>query len=373
MTSKDRNLSVCVFSGNRADYGPLEPVILEALKREHISLSLLVGKAHKPENLDGKCPIYELDLSLEGTTTQKSIQQSALALTQVGHYLELLQPDWIIILGDRFEALSAAQAAVLSHIPIAHLCGGDQSLGSYDEYFRHAITKLSQLHFVTHPKAAQRVTQLGEDPNMVHVVGHPGISNAFVDPPFSKADLYRDLSLDEDKKTIMICFHSVTSHSDFGEFEFKHLTSALEHIAKWESIQIVATAANPDPFGAKINKELRSLSDRYDNFSFHHTLGKDRFFSIMKYCQIFMGNSSAIIYEAPVMGLHSINIGDRQSGRERPDTVQSIPANSAAIIKLVSKLLTAAKPSPDFSFGDGSAPGKICDILTQQRASTITE
>lgn len=373
MTANHHNLSVCVFSGNRADYGPLEPVILEALKRESFSLSLLVSKAHKPVNLDEKCQIFELDLSLEGTTTQNSIQQSALTLRQVGDYLESLQPDWIIILGDRFEALAAAQAAVLSRIPIAHLCGGDQSLGSYDEYFRHAITKLAQLHFVTHLKSAQRVIQLGEDPHMVHVVGHPGIGNAFTEHSLSKADLYRDLHLDESRATIMVCFHSVTSHSDFGESELNELCSALENITKWQSVQIIATAANPDPFGATINRRLKSLSERHDNFSFHHTLGKDRFFAMMKYCQIFMGNSSAIIYEAPVMGLHSINIGDRQNGRERPVTVRAVSADHIEITGLVTQLLKTPKPAPDFSFGDGSAAKKICDILIQQHAIKVTE
>ncbi len=358
--------SICVFSGNRADFGPLEPVIYEAANSEQIELSVIINAAHSTASLKALCDVYELNLSVDNETKLDVVQEAAKAITQVGSYLEKIQPDWIIILGDRFEALAAAQAAIICHVPIAHICGGDRSLGSFDDRFRDAITQLSDLHFVTHGAAKTRVEKMGANSSTVFNVGHPSLSVPRLEERMSREEIFRDLGL-KNTKTILACFHSLTAQDDMGAHEFDEFADALKKIVNEIDVQVICTAANSDPFGNSINENLKTLASKYDNIHFQHTLGNRRFFAMLKYADLFMGNSSAILYEAPAIGIHALDIGSRQKGRVRPSSVGHSKAESKLIVSHALLKLVSDKPQRDNFFGDGSSAQKIVETLLSMK------
>ncbi len=362
MMNKNNQKVICVFSGNRADYGPLKSLIVQMSERDDVAAHLIVSKHHAPKSLKN-FKVWEIDIDHKSDGNIGAAINSAVALEQVARKLEQIKPTWFVVLGDRFEALSAAQASVLCHVPIAHICGGDRSEGAFDVYFRDAITKLADIHFVTNRASFENVMKLGEKSEDVYLSGHPGVDGILEAPTIDEVSFFSEFNLSKDLPTLLFSFHSVTQHADYGANEFYEVMEAINKLLnKNNSLQILATGANSDPMGDKINYELEALA-KEPRFAYCHTLGFDRFRAALEYCQLFFGNSSAIIYEAPAVGQRALLVGQRQAGRERPEQVRMVEADSKCITQIVDDMLLSERPEKSNFFGAGDSARMILDVL----------
>lgn len=354
---------ISFFSGNRADLGPLWPVIIEAAKSQYLDTSLIISSDHQPHSIKD-CRIHAYDDGYTGDDELAICQRSGKVLGNIGQALGKLRPKCLVILGDRFEALSATQAAVIFKVPIAHICGGDTSNGAFDEYFRNAISIMSDLHFTTNKQSTENLKSMGIHSDKIYEFGHPGIDSITTDPVVSKEMFFNAIGLNPSLKTILVSFHSVTAKNDFGRGEFNQLLNAINEISQSDqNVQFLMTGANTDPFGYEINVCLKQLEETSTQFSFIHTLGKKLFKSALVYCDLFIGNSSSIIYEAPAIGQHALLIGDRQADRAMPDIVQKVQAEAAEIVYAVNHALNTRKPAIDMFFGRKGVSEKIIKKL----------
>ncbi|MEX0501971.1 UDP-N-acetylglucosamine 2-epimerase [Alphaproteobacteria bacterium LSUCC0719] len=361
-------LSISFFSGNRADFGPLQQVLLEATKNKFIDTSLIISETQRLKPIKN-CNIFEYKEDLNGDDEAATCKSSGNVITKVGSAIKKINPRCLVILGDRFEALAAAQAAVIFKVPIAHICGGDTTNGSFDQYFRNAISILSELHFSTNSQSTNALKNLGIKDKAIFEFGHPGVDAIQMGPVVSRQSFFKATELNPELKTILVSFHSITSLSDLGAHELSELIAAIEILSDDHSLQFLITAANPDPLGQKINASFIELCSKLKRCCFIHTLGTELFRGALIHCDMFIGNSSALIYEAPVIGQHAILIGERQSQRTMPTVVQCIGAHRAQIVNSINATLFKSKPNPDTFFGTQGISKKIVDQLV----STFSE
>lgn len=313
---------ICVTTATRAEYGLLRPLIKALKEHKDFHLQLLVTGAHlSPEfgltkvfiQNDGYVIDEEVEMLLSSDTAIGISKSMGLGLIGYAEAFNRLKPDAVIILGDRYEMLAMASAAVISKIPIIHLHGGEITEGAYDDAIRHAVSKLSYLHFTSTEAYKKRVVQMGEDPERVFNVGAIGIDNINSLPLLSKSKLEEDLNILFKKYNYQVTFHPETLGTISAEEQFKNLLQALD---KEEDSFFVFTKANADTDGRIINQ----LIDEYvalnkEKAIAFHSLGVLKFLSLVKVCDAIIGNSSSGILEAPSLNTATINIGDRQKGR----------------------------------------------------------
>ena len=249
-----------------------------------------------------------------------------------------LQPDMVVLLGDRYETFVAATAASVARIPIAHLHGGETTEGAFDEAFRHGITKMSWLHFTSAEEYRKRVIQLGESPERVFNVGAIGIENIRKMPLMNKDELEKSLGITFQKELLLVTFHPVTLEDATSEVQFRNLLSALDTI---ENTTIIFTKANSDTDGRIINEMI----DDYTNEHLEKTLaftsmGQLRYLSAMKLASVVVGNSSSGIIEAPSFKVPTVNIGDRQKGRMQARSVINCEPNEESIKEAILQALS---------------------------------
>lgn len=358
-------IPISFFSGNRADLGPLWPVINEATANQHFSTSLIVSSCHKPDAI-ANCRIHAYEDNCLGDDELAACQKSGIALGNIGKAIDELRPKCLVILGDRFEALSAAQSAVIFKVPIAHICGGDTSKGSFDQHFRNAISIMADLHFTTNKKSTENLKSMGIQPKKIYEFGHPGIDSILKEPILSRETFFKAIGLNSNLKTILVSFHSVTAKKDLGKSEFDQFLCAIHEIIQHNSkVQFLATGANTDPFGTQINKTFKNFEKQTSKFLFVHTLGTGLFKNALIHCDLFIGNSSSIIYEAPAIGQHALLIGDRQSYRAMPHVVNQVPANTSDIVTGIIHALNSRKPQTNIFFGRPGVSKKIINKLVE--------
>ncbi|MGV1099875.1 UDP-N-acetylglucosamine 2-epimerase [Thiovibrio sp. JS02] len=318
---------ICVFTGTRADYGLLQPLMREIAESPELELQVLASGMHlSPEFGDTYREIendgFKIDaraeILLSSDTPVGIAKSTGLGLINYSETITRLQPDLVVILGDRFEAFAMAASAVICKIPVAHLHGGELSFGVMDEAFRHAISKMSHLHFTSTEEYRQRVIQLGEDPARVFQVGAPGIENIRKLRLLDKEALARAIDFPLNTDYALVTFHPVTLAAQGCEEQFRALLAALDSLP---GLALIFTKANADTDGRIINK----LIDRYtqDNaraIAFT-SMGQLRYLSAMRHAALVIGNSSSGIIEAPSFGVPTVNIGDRQKGRIRAKSV----------------------------------------------------
>jgi GDP/UDP-N,N'-diacetylbacillosamine 2-epimerase (hydrolysing) len=240
------------------------------------------------------------------------------ALTGLTTTFQNLKPDLLLILGDRFEIFAAATAAHLCNIPIAHIHGGEITEGSLDEAFRHSITKMSQIHFVSTPKYRSRVIQLGEDPTSVYYVGSLGVENLKCAEMVNRRNLEEDLDLEFSERSVLVTYHPVTLNGTSDNQNFGEL---LEALAELDETTIIFTYPNADIGALSIIESIDEFITNYPRAYAFQSLGQLKYISCMNCVDVVIGNSSSGIIEAPSMKKPSINIGERQSGRVRADSV----------------------------------------------------
>lgn len=317
-----------IMTGTRAEYGLLKPLMQEINKDNDMELYLIVSGMHlSPEfgmtyqeiEEDG----FEINAKVEMLLSSDSPAgiSKSIGLGVIGFADEFQRADldMLILLGDRYEALSAAICAMVMRIPIAHLHGGELTEGAIDEGIRHSITKMSYLHFTSTEQYRNRVIQLGENPERVFYVGALGVENIKKINLMTKEELERSIHFEIDENTVIVTYHPVTLENNTVEEQFLNLLEVLDRNPK---IRMIFTKANADTNGRIVNK----LIDKYaaqnsERACAFVSLGQKRYLSALKYCRIVIGNSSSGIIEAPSFGKPIINIGDRQKGRICADSV----------------------------------------------------
>jgi UDP-N-acetylglucosamine 2-epimerase (non-hydrolysing)/GDP/UDP-N,N'-diacetylbacillosamine 2-epimerase (hydrolysing) len=275
--------------------------------------------------------------------------------------LERLKPDLMVILGDRFEILAAAQAAMVAKIPIAHIAGGDITEGAYDESIRHSLTKMAHLHFATNEASARRIRQLGENPAHVYNVGSPGIDQIKRMKLLSKEELEHDLSFAFRKKNLLITFHPVTLDETGSEEQFRELLSALEELG--QEVGLIFTKSNADNHGRILHRMTEEFVKSRHNAAMYTSLGQLRYLSVMSHVDMVVGNSSSGLYEAPSFKIPTVNIGDRQRGRLQASSVINCPPKKEQIVSAIQTAFEMDCSQTVNPYGDGNSSKRIKDII----------
>ncbi len=268
-----------------------------------------------------------------------------------------LRPDLLVLLGDRFELLAAAQSALVARIPIAHLAGGDVTEGAFDEAIRHAITKMSHLHFPTNAVSARRVRQLGEDPARIHMVGNPGLDYLRETRLLDRAAVEQRIGLGLRPRNLLVTFHPVTLDAQPAEPPFRELLSALESLG--DEVGLVFTLPNADTEGRKLIRMIDAFVTGRANAVAHTSLGQLLYWSTAAQVDAVVGNSSSGLLEIPSLGTATVNIGDRQKGRLRAASVIDCPPEAAAILAALRRAFELDCAGAVNPYGDGHAAPRI--------------
>ena len=378
-TIKDYMIKLCIVTGTRAEYGLLRPLIKRLREESFCEIELLITGAHlcaefgntwQEVEQDEHPNVEKVEIQLAGDSGVAMVKSIGVGLISFADYFQRKRPDLLIVLGDRYEIFSCATAAACMKIPIAHLYGGDTTEGAVDEFLRHAITKMSQLHFVSNEQSRRRVIQMGENPNNVYNVGSLGIENAGQTNFLSREALMSDLNVDLSNDYILMTYHPETLVNSDVEEQMLEIFQAIETFPNYKYI---VTKANADSQGRKINAILDGYANNHDNFNVYTSLGSRRYLSVMKYAKMVIGNSSSGLYETPIFGVPCVNIGQRQKGRLRAENVIDCRCTKKNIVVAMELALTETfqKQSRDVQnpFGDGHSSEKIVDVLRTRFAA----
>ena len=321
---------ICVVTGSRAEYGILrglmkaiqnDPDLILQVIATNQHLSKLQGETYQEIERDGFTidnKVYMADDSApdNANTTAKAISRGVSGFADA---FDVLQPDLLLILGDRYEMLAVASTALIYKIPIAHLHGGEITEGAFDDEIRHAITKMSHLHFTSTEAYRQRVIQLGEQPDRIFNVGALGVENVMKTDFMTKEELEQSLNFKLTGKCFLCTYHPVTLSDVSSETQIMNLLQALDD---YKDYHIIFTYSNSDTSSQIIIQRIQEYVDQNkDRCMFIPSLGQRRYFSALKYMTAVLGNSSSGIIEVPSFGIPTLDIGDRQKGRMAADSV----------------------------------------------------
>ncbi|HEY1100019.1 MAG TPA: UDP-N-acetylglucosamine 2-epimerase [Myxococcota bacterium] len=355
----------------RSDWGIWRPV-LQRLQREDVSVRLLVGGAHLlTGNGRGVADIVasklgdvvEVPMSAESDTPLDVAQTIGRGVAGFASCFAAQRPDIVLVLGDRFEMFAAAVAAVPFVLPIAHLHGGERTGGAIDDAFRHAITKMSHLHFVSTRAHGDRVRQLGEEAWRVTVSGAPALDAFLRSSPVDDDALTACLGVDARAPFALCTFHPTTLQPGSAERQSQALLEALARV----EIPVVFTMPNADTGGLVIRAAIEHALRRQPTWRAHESLGHAMYGAALARAAVVVGNSSSGIIEAPAFGVPIVNIGERQDGRERAASVVDVTNDADAIVAAVRAALTpaarAAARACRSPYGDGHAADRIVERL----------
>ncbi|WP_158999144.1 UDP-N-acetylglucosamine 2-epimerase [Pigmentibacter ruber] len=340
--------NICVVTGSRSEYGLLYWILKTLFEDKEINLQIIVtgmhlspefGETYKQIEDDGFKISYKVEMLLSSDTKSSITKSVGLGVIGFADAYENLKPDLVILLGDRFEILAAAQSALIFQIPIAHIHGGEVTEGSIDESFRHAITKFSQIHFTATEEYRKRIIQMGENPDFVFNFGAPGLDAISKMVYFNQSDLEESLGIKFGNLNFLVTLHPVTIFSQ--EQNLNSVNELLNALREYPEAKIIFTKTNSDAFGIAINKLLEEFVQNNPlNCVIHSSLGHKRYLSLLKFVDVMIGNSSSAFIEAPIFNLPSINIGCRQNGRVAASSVINCSDNKDEIITSISKALS---------------------------------
>lgn len=372
---------ICVVTGSRAEYGLLQPLMKCIQEDKALHLQIIATGMHlSPEfgltyqEIEKEYKINEkIEILLSSDSSIGIAKSMGLALTGLAEAYMRLSPDLIVVLGDRFEIFSAASAALVSKIPVAHLHGGEITEGAFDDSFRHCITKMSHLHFTATEEYRKRVIQLGEDPRHVFNVGALGLDNIRIIKFLSKKELEKQCGFQFHKHNLLVTFHPVTLENNI---EVKHFKNLLNILKTLKNICIIFTKTNADTNGRKINKMIDEFVTQHpENTKAFMSMGQLRYLSAMQYVDAVVGNSSSGIIEAPSFKIGTINIGDRQKGRIKAESVIDCSSDSKSIHHALKKLYSSKFQDQlkkvKNPYGDGRSAPRIIKILKKVNINNI--
>lgn len=368
---------ICVVTGSRAEYGLFYP-LLEEIKKEPIfglyiavtgmHLSCLYGSTYKEILRDGFNINAKVKIPLNNDTPEGITKSLGIGVIGFASVFKRLKPDFVVLLGDRFETYSAAIAAFLAKIPIIHLHGGELTEGAVDDAFRHSITKMSTLHFVSAQDYRRRVIQLGEQPERVFNIGALGIDNIRRLKLLSKDKLGKQLNFNLEGKTALVTFHPVTLENNTSGLQFNEILAALTYL---KDLKVIFTKPNSDINGKIIIKLIdKFVKDNPERSIAFSSLGRLKYLFLMKHVDVALGNSSSGIIEMPSFGKPTVNIGDRQKGRIKAGSVIQCAPEKKSIVRALRKALSVKFSSVCAKvknpFGNGIAAKKIILILKRE-------
>lgn len=367
---------ICVVTGGRAEYGLLYWLLKNIAADPDLLLQLVVTGTHlSPEygltyqtiESDGFTINEKLEILLSSDTKTAMAKSLGLAVIGFAELLQRLHPDLLVVLGDRYEILAAVQSALLLAIPTAHISGGECTEGVVDEAIRHAITKMSHLHFVASEAYLKRVIQLGEEPRRVFNYGDPGLDNLRKLRLFTRSELEHELGFQLGELNFLVAYHPLTLAQDQAD-GIQGINELLAALDWFPQARIIITGANADAGGRAINERMLAYArENSPRVFFSASLGQRRYLSALQHCQVLIGNSSSGIVEAPVLQTATVNIGDRQEGRLKAASIIDCRTTPAEIIKSIRQAI-----SPEFQsqlgsvqslYGEDDASWKIKEAL----------
>lgn len=339
---------ICFFTGTRAEYGIMSRLMKAVNDAPDCQLQIVATNMHlSPEfgltyreiEADGLKIDKKVVMLLSSDTPNAVVKSMGLGTIGFADALEDLRPDLCVILGDRYEMLAAAQSALIYQIPIAHIGGGGITEGAYDDSIRHCITKISHLHFPSTEKCRKRILQMGEQPQNVFCVGSLGVDNILHNPVMSRQELEESIGFDLGEKYLLVTFHPVTTEKNTAKEQCANLLKALESVCS--DYKLLFTLPNSDTDGRVIISLINDFveKDRKKRFAIQ-SLGKKRYYSALKFASAVVGNSSSGIVEAPSFHIPTLNIGDRQKGRERSKSIIDVAATLEEMKKGLEIVLT---------------------------------
>lgn len=366
---------ISILTATRAEYGLLKRLIMKLNQADEFDVRIVVTGAHLSSEFgltyteiekDGFIIDEKIEILLSADSPSAISKSMGMAMISFADYFKNLSPDLLVVLGDRYETLAVALAAMNQRIPIAHLYGGETTEGAVDESIRHAITKLSYLHFTSTELYRKRVIQLGEDPSRVFNVGAMGIENILNEDYLSKKELEKDLKINLEKPYGVVTFHPVTLEESSAK---EQIIALLEACKDFSSLNFIFTKANADTDGRIINQIIDEYANQYHHIYGFTSLGLKRYLSALKYCSVVMGNSSSGLLEAPSFKVPTINIGDRQKGRLQADSVINCKATKKEITEALNLALSESfsdKVKKTINpYGAGETSEKIKDAIKE--------
>ena len=365
---------ICVVTGTRAEYGLLRwlmdginksPVLDLQIIATGMHLSPEFGLTYRDIEKDGFCIDKKVEMVLSADTSSAITKSTGLGMIGFADALSELEPDLVIILGDRYELLAVAFAALLALIPIAHISGGETTEGAFDEAIRHSITKVAWWHFVAAEAFKKRVIQMGEDPKRVFNVGGLGVDAIKKTRLLSKKELVEKTGIQFGKKNLLVTYHPVTLEHNSSQ---KHFQVLLDVLDEMKDIYLIFTMPNSDSDGRIIKELIDEFVSSHSHRSIAFTsMGHINYLSALQYLDGVMGNSSSGLAEAPTFKIGTINIGDRQKGRLKAKSVIDCQPTKESIIKAVERLYSEdflnMLPTIESPYGEGAGSEKILDIL----------
>ena len=364
---------ICVVTGTRAEYGLLYWLMKEIDTDKDLELQIIATGMHLSEEFgntyqqiekDGFTIDKKVDISLSSDTELAISKSMGLGMIGFSDAFNELQPDLLVVLGDRFEIFSTVSAAMIAKIPVAHLHGGEATEGLIDEPIRHSITKMSHLHFTATNEYRNRVIQLGEQPDRVFNVGGLGVDNINKLKLMTKSDFEKAINFELGEKNVLVTFHPVTLEKSTSETQFQEL---LESISKLKNTKIIFTKANSDTNGRVINSMIDAYVSVNDNSIAFTSMGQLNYLSALQFVDAVVGNSSSGLLEAPSFNIATIDIGDRQKGRIKADSVISCLPTQESIRSAFDKSY-----SEDFQnivdntknlYGDGGSSKMVVKVI----------
>lgn len=362
---------ICVITGSRAEYGLLYWILRDLHAEADVELQLVVTGMHlSPEfgmtvrdiERDGFAVARRIEMLLSSDSAGGVAKSIALGIIGMSDALDQLCPDVVLVLGDRFEILAAAEACLIHRIPLAHIAGGDTTEGAFDESIRHSITKMAHAHFVTNELSARRVRQLGEDPDRIFVVGSPALDHLQRSSLLERSELEQALGAALGPCNLLVTFHPVTLEPDHGLAQLQELLAALDDLRG--EVVFWVTRPNADTGGRGIAAALEAWVARHSSRAHIFTsLGQLRYLSLMSHVDAVVGNSSSGIYEAPSLKIPSVDVGNRQGGRLAAASVLRCPPERAVIRKTIDAAIALDCTDVVNPYGDGRTSGRVIAVL----------
>lgn len=372
---------VCIVVASRANYSSIKSVMMAVDEHPDLELQLVVGASALLDRFgavvevierDGFIPAARFNVIVEGETPITMAKSTGLGLVELPTIFDLLRPDVVISVGDRYETMATAIAAAYMNLPLAHTMGGEVT-GTIDESIRHAVTKLAHIHFPASRDAGERILRLGEEPDTIHVVGCPRIDLVARIAAEDDESIDRDWieregvggHISPDEPFLLVSQHPVTTEYGQGEAQIVETLTALCDL----EMPAIVLWPNSDAGSEDIARGIRKFRERsrHDSIRFYKNFPVETFIRLTRRCACMIGNSSAAIREGAYLGVPAVNIGSRQSGRERGRNVVDVDHARHEIAAAVREQLSHGPFESDSIYGDGTAGRKIADILSQAR------
>ena len=374
---------ICVVTGSRADYGLLKNLMYLIQSDLEMNLQIIVtgshlspkhGETYREIEDDGFQIDFKVEIIEEKIDFLSAARSMGKAQIEISKILFENKPDLMIVLGDRYEILSAATSALLLKIPVAHIHGGEESQGAFDNSIRHAITKMSHLHFVATKKSRKRVIQMGELPESVFNFGGLGVDAISRMEFSSREEIENFIGQKFGKRNLLVTFHPETISNKLPLEQIQILLEALEQN---KDINLIFTGVNADPGSDEIENAIQRFIKSRDNAIYINSFGQKNYFSAVQYCDGVIGNSSSGILEIPTFKKATINIGDRQLGREFARSVVNCEMQKDSIAnsieKIYGKKFNKVLQKTINPYGDGGASKKIYTIIKNYNITNLVK